>query len=174
MGGAGRRDARRLLRTGPCPPRQLGSGAGGSPSRSLPRHGSTAAGSGGAPPKRRRGFIADGPGDVTPCGPGGDAPGRRVEAWGTRLGVAVPHLGGAPAPADEVRPATPPGAPLVVRMAPCDPSRAPTTRRHRTRVIAASPSGPGAKRSCGARPPGVCSVGVCPLRGGGLTSASPT
>jgi hypothetical protein len=67
----------------------------------------------------------------------------------------------------------PPGAPLVVRRAPRDPSRAPTTHRHRMRVIAARTSGPGATRACGARPPGVCGVGVRPLRGGGLTSASP-
>jgi hypothetical protein len=71
----------------------------------------------------------------------GDAPCRRVEAWRERLGVAVPHLPLEPSPAEEVRPPTPPGAPLCVMMAPSDPSHAPTTRLHRQGVRAARKSG---------------------------------
>jgi Helix-turn-helix of DDE superfamily endonuclease len=50
----------------------------------------------------------------------GDAPCRRVEALCERLGVEVPHLVVEPSPAAEVRPATPPVAPLFVMMAPSD------------------------------------------------------
>jgi hypothetical protein len=78
----------------------------------------------------------------------GDAPCRRVEALCERLGVALPHLPLEPSPAEEVRPATPPGAPLFVMMVPSDPSRAPTTRLNRKRVIAARKSGICSKISC--------------------------
>jgi Helix-turn-helix of DDE superfamily endonuclease len=78
----------------------------------------------------------------------GDAPCRRVEALCERLGVELPHLPLEPSPAGEGRPATPPVAPLFVMMVPSDPSRAPTTRLHRKRVIAARKSGIGSKISC--------------------------
>jgi Helix-turn-helix of DDE superfamily endonuclease len=78
----------------------------------------------------------------------GDAPCRRVAALCERLGVEVPHLVVEPSPAEEVRPATPPVAPLFVMMAPSAPSRAPTTRLHRKRVIAARKSGTCSKISC--------------------------
>ena len=78
----------------------------------------------------------------------GDAPCRSVKALCERLGVELPHLPLEPSPAEEVRPATPPMAPLFVMMAPSDPSRAPTTRRNRKRVTAARKSGIGSKTSC--------------------------
>src|SRR5918999_3258967 len=71
----------------------------------------------------------------------GDAPCRRVEALRERLEGDVPHLPLEPSPAEEVRPTTPPVAPLFVMMAPSDPSRAPTTRLNRKGVIAARKSG---------------------------------
>ena len=78
----------------------------------------------------------------------GDAPCRSVKALCERLGVELPHLPLEPSPAEAVRPATPPMAPLFVMMAPSDPSRAPTTRLNRKRVTAARKSGICSKTSC--------------------------
>jgi Helix-turn-helix of DDE superfamily endonuclease len=71
----------------------------------------------------------------------GDAPSRRVEALHACLGVEGPSLPRDTPPAEEVRAAPPPVAPLFVMTAPSDLSRAPTTRRNRKRVIAARKSG---------------------------------
>lgn len=71
----------------------------------------------------------------------GDAPSRSVEALHACLGVEVPSLGLDPSPAEAVQGAPPPVAPLFVMTAPSDPSRAPTTRLNRKRVIAARKSG---------------------------------
>ena len=71
----------------------------------------------------------------------GDAPARRVEALHARLGVEGPSLPLAPSPAEAGQDIPPPMAPLFVMTAPSDPSRAPTTRLNRTRVIAARKSG---------------------------------
>jgi hypothetical protein len=78
----------------------------------------------------------------------GDAPCRRVEALCERLGVELPHLPQEPSPVEEGQPATSSGVPLFVMMAPSDPSRAPTTRLNRKRVIAARKSGTWSKTSC--------------------------
>jgi Helix-turn-helix of DDE superfamily endonuclease len=78
----------------------------------------------------------------------GDAPWRRVEALGERLGVELPHRPLEPSPAEEGRPTTPPVAPLFVMMVPSDPSHAPRTRLNRKRVIAARKSGICSKISC--------------------------
>ena len=75
--------------------------------------------------------------------PAGKAPSRRVEALHAGLGGEGPSLPRDTPPAEEVQAAPPPVAPLVVMTAPSDRSRAPTTRLHRTRVIAARTSGPG-------------------------------
>jgi Helix-turn-helix of DDE superfamily endonuclease len=71
----------------------------------------------------------------------GDAPSRSVEALHARLGVEVPSLPLATSPAEAGQDTPPPMAPLFVMTAPSDPSRAPTTRLNRTRVIAARKSG---------------------------------
>ena len=71
----------------------------------------------------------------------GDSPCRSVEALRERLGVEEPLLPLEAPPAEEVRATTPPAVPLFVMMAPSDPSRAPTTRLNRKRVIAARKSG---------------------------------
>ena len=71
----------------------------------------------------------------------GDAPSRSVEALHARLEVEGPSLPLATPRAEEVRAAPPPVAPLFVMTAPSDPSRAPTTRLNRKRVIAARKSG---------------------------------
>jgi hypothetical protein len=73
----------------------------------------------------------------------GDAPCRGVEALREQLGVAEPPL-----PAEEAPAAPPAAAPLFVTTAPSDPSRAPTTRLNRKRVIAARKSGIRSKTSC--------------------------
>lgn len=73
--------------------------------------------------------------------PRGDAPARSVEAWHAGRGVEVPSLPVDPSPAEAGPSTPPPGAPLFVMTAPSDPSRAPTTRLHRTRVRAARTSG---------------------------------
>jgi hypothetical protein len=78
----------------------------------------------------------------------GDAPCRRVEALCERLGVALSHLPQEPSSVEEGQPATPSVVPLFVMMAPSDPSRAPTTRLSRKRVIAARKSGTCSKTSC--------------------------
>jgi len=78
----------------------------------------------------------------------GDAPCRSVKALCARLGVELPHLPLEPSPAEEVRPATPPMAPLFVMMAPSDPARAPTTRLDSKRVTAARKRGRCSKTSC--------------------------
>jgi Helix-turn-helix of DDE superfamily endonuclease len=71
----------------------------------------------------------------------GDAPLRHVEALRARLGGAVPAPPLDTPSVEAVQDASPPVAPLFVMMAPSDPSRAPTTRLHRKRVIAARKSG---------------------------------
>jgi Helix-turn-helix of DDE superfamily endonuclease len=71
----------------------------------------------------------------------GDAPSRSVEALHARLGVEGPSLPLDTPPAEEVRAAPPPVTPLFVMTAPSDPSRAPTMRLNRKRVIAARKSG---------------------------------
>jgi Helix-turn-helix of DDE superfamily endonuclease len=71
----------------------------------------------------------------------GDAPLRQMEALRARLGMEVPAPPLDTPPAEEVQAASPPVAPLFVMMAPSDPSRAPTTRLNRKRVIAARKSG---------------------------------
>jgi len=71
----------------------------------------------------------------------GDAPCRSVETLCERLGVEGPLLPLEAPPAEAVRAITPPAVPLVVMMAPSDPSRAPKTRLHRKGVIAARTSG---------------------------------
>lgn len=71
----------------------------------------------------------------------GDAPSRSVEALHACLGVEVPSPPVDPSPAEAVQGAPPPVAPLFVMTAPSDPSRAPTTRLNRKRVIAARTSG---------------------------------
>lgn len=71
----------------------------------------------------------------------GDAPSRSVEALHARLGVEDPSLSRDLPPAAAGHSAPPPAAPLVVMTAPSDPSRAPTTRLNRKRVIAARKSG---------------------------------
>lgn len=70
----------------------------------------------------------------------GDAPCRSVEALRFHLGEEA-SLPVASAPSEGVQAATPASAPLFVMMAPSDPSRAPTTRLNRKRVIAARKSG---------------------------------
>jgi hypothetical protein len=70
----------------------------------------------------------------------GDAPCRRVEALRERLGMEVPFLPLEASPAEELQ-AAPAALPLFLMMAPSDPSRAPTTRLNRRRVIAARTSG---------------------------------
>jgi len=71
----------------------------------------------------------------------GDAPCRSLETLCERLGVEGPLLPRDAPPADEVRAITPPAVPLLVMMAPSDPSRAPKTRLHRKGVIAARKRG---------------------------------
>lgn len=71
----------------------------------------------------------------------GDAPSRSVEALHARLGVEVPSLPLDISPAEAGQGTPPPVAPLFVMTAPSDPSRAPTTRLNRKRVIAARKSG---------------------------------
>jgi hypothetical protein len=71
----------------------------------------------------------------------GDAPVRHVAALRARLGVEVPAPPRNTPPAEAVQAASPPAAPLLVMMAPSDPSRAPTMRLNRKRVIAARKSG---------------------------------
>lgn len=71
----------------------------------------------------------------------GDAPSRSVEALHACLGVEVPSLALDPSPAEAGQGTPPPVAPLFVMTAPSDPSRAPTTRLNRKRVIAARKSG---------------------------------
>jgi hypothetical protein len=71
----------------------------------------------------------------------GDAPSRSVEALHARLGVEVPSLPLPTSPAEAGQDTSPPVAPLFVMTAPSDPSRAPTTRLNRKRVIAARKSG---------------------------------
>ena len=71
----------------------------------------------------------------------GDAPCRSVEALRQHLGGSVPPLSLASAPSEDVQAAPPEAAPLFVMTAPSDPSRAPTIRLNRKRVIAARKSG---------------------------------
>jgi hypothetical protein len=71
----------------------------------------------------------------------GDAPSRSVEALHARLEVEGPSLPLATPRAEEVRAAPPPVTPLFVMTAPSDPSRAPTMRLNRKRVIAARKNG---------------------------------
>jgi Helix-turn-helix of DDE superfamily endonuclease len=78
----------------------------------------------------------------------GDAPLRKVAALQARLGVAVPAPPLDAPPAEMVQAASPPVAPLVVMMAPSDPSRAPTMRLNRKRVRAARKSGTRGKTCC--------------------------
>jgi hypothetical protein len=73
----------------------------------------------------------------------GDAPSRSVEALSQQLGVEVPPLPLEASPAEELRAAPPPVAPLFVMTVPSDPSRALRTRLNSRRVIAASKSGTG-------------------------------
>jgi hypothetical protein len=84
----------------------------------------------------------------------GEAPSRRVETWCPHLGVEVPPLPREASPAEEIRAAPPPVAPLVGMTGPSDPCPAPRTRLNSNRTRAASTSGLGAKTSCCSRPPG--------------------
>jgi hypothetical protein len=70
----------------------------------------------------------------------GDAPCRSMEALRERLGMDLPPLPLAGAPAAESRTAPPTAAPLFVMTAPSAPFRAPTIRLNRKRVIAARKS----------------------------------
>jgi hypothetical protein len=78
----------------------------------------------------------------------GDAPCRSVQAWRDRLGGASTSLPREASPADEVPGASPSAPPLVVMTAPSAPSRAPRTRRHRQRALAARKRGPCGNTSC--------------------------
>src|SRR4051812_16113171 len=71
----------------------------------------------------------------------GDAPCRHVEVLREQLGVTGPSLLGEASPAAEVPAVVPSAPPLFVMTVPSDPSRAPTTRLNRKRVIAARKSG---------------------------------
>jgi DDE superfamily endonuclease len=71
----------------------------------------------------------------------GDAPCRSAEALRARLGVGESSGPLEASPAEEVRAAPSPVAPLFVTTAPSDPSRAPTTRLNRRRALAARKSG---------------------------------
>jgi Helix-turn-helix of DDE superfamily endonuclease len=71
----------------------------------------------------------------------GDAPLRNVAALQARLGAEVPAPPRNTPAAEAVQAASPPAAPLFVMMAPSAPSRAPTMRLNRRRVIAARTSG---------------------------------
>jgi hypothetical protein len=73
----------------------------------------------------------------------GDAPCRSVEALRHPLGGEGAPRPLVPAPLEAVQAATPEAAPLFVMTAPSDPSRAPQTRLHRKRVLAARKSGIG-------------------------------
>jgi Helix-turn-helix of DDE superfamily endonuclease len=70
----------------------------------------------------------------------GDTPCRSVQALRDRLGVARTSLPLEASPADEIPGASPSVSPLFVMTAPSDPSRAPRTRLHRKRAIAARKS----------------------------------
>ena len=78
----------------------------------------------------------------------GDAPCRLVEALREQLGVAGSPLSVDASPAEEVQVVPPTAAPLFVMTGPSDPSRAPTTRLNRKRVIAARTSGTCSKTFC--------------------------
>jgi hypothetical protein len=78
----------------------------------------------------------------------GEAPSRRVEALRQHLGVEGPPLSCEASPADELRAATPPVAPLFVMTVASDPCHAPTARLNRNRTIAARKSGICAQPSC--------------------------
>jgi Helix-turn-helix of DDE superfamily endonuclease len=78
----------------------------------------------------------------------GDAPSRSMEALSQHLGVAAPPLPREASPAEELRAAPPPVAPLFVMTVPSDPCHAPTTRLNRKRTIAARKSGICSKTSC--------------------------
>jgi hypothetical protein len=78
----------------------------------------------------------------------GDAPSRSVETLCQHLGVEVPPLPLEASPAEEIRAATPPVAPLFVMTVPSDPCHAPRTRLNRKLTIAARKSGICSKTSC--------------------------
>jgi hypothetical protein len=78
----------------------------------------------------------------------GDAPCRQVEALRAQLGSAGASLPEDTTSAAEGPAVSPTVAPLVVMTVPSDPSRAPTTRLNRKRVIAARTSGTCSKTSC--------------------------
>jgi hypothetical protein len=71
----------------------------------------------------------------------GDAPCRHVEALREQLRVTGPALPGDASPTEAVPAVVPNPPPLLVMTGPSDPSRAPTMRLNRKRVIAASRGG---------------------------------
>jgi hypothetical protein len=141
MGGAGRRAAIPLIRTVPCRPRKIGCCSSWSTSSSILRNCCMGACSGGTSPRRHNGFMSYCPCYAMPCAVwalrpvGVCKPG--VTAWGWQEHPCRwrPHRQTRSQAPHPQRP------PLVVMTAPSDPSRAPTTRRHRNRARAARKSG---------------------------------